>query len=67
MDELERLKAVERRFNAMLPLFEEARDALPAITKTSARLRGISPTLADRMDRVGIPDEWAKIDRCEDE
>lgn len=42
-----------RKLELMLPLFQEARDALPAITEHARRLRGISPTLADRMDRVG--------------
>lgn len=56
--ELERLLAIERRFLAMLPLFEEARDALPAITTQAAKLHNISPTLADRMDDVGIKERW---------
>lgn len=49
----------ERRLKAMMPLFEEARDALPAISESSRRLYNISPTLADRMDDVGIPERWA--------
>ncbi len=58
----ERLKAVERRFAAMLPLFEEARDALPAIPLALAKLCSIRFDLADRMDDVGVPDRWKAID-----
>jgi hypothetical protein len=62
--ENERLRDVEKRFMAMLPLFQEARDALPAISSASMRLRGLDPMLADRMDDVGIPDRWkAKLAR----
>lgn len=46
------------RLEAMLPLFQEARDALTALTTTQLKLHGISPTLADRMDEVGIPARW---------
>ena len=46
------------RLTAMLPLFEEARDALCVIPLATAKLRNISLTLADRMDDVGIPDRW---------
>lgn len=48
------------RLKAMMPLFEEARDALPAITRTAARLRKINLTLADRMDDVGNEERWQK-------
>lgn len=37
----------------VMPLFEEARDALTAITEAQRRLHGISATLADRMDVAG--------------
>ena len=37
----------------VMPLFQEARDALPAITEAQRRLHGISLTLADRMDIAG--------------
>jgi len=47
------------RLEALMPLFEEARDALPAITEISARLRGVRLDLADRMDAVGSPERWA--------
>jgi hypothetical protein len=57
--ELDRLRGVEARFQAMLPLFEEARDALCAVTKYAAKLHNISPTLAERMDEVGVPARWA--------
>ena len=58
------LERHERRLKAMMPLFEEARDALPAISETSRRLRNISSTLADRMDEVGDPVRWAALDRA---
>jgi hypothetical protein len=51
-----------RRLTAMLPLFQEARDALPAITLASAQLRGIRLDLADRMDDVGVAERWNAID-----
>lgn len=61
--EIEALRArvaeLEERLDAMMPLFEEARDALPAITLGSAKLRGIRLDLADRMDDVGDPERWA--------
>lgn len=41
------------KLEQILPVFQEARDALPAISQTSARLRGISLSLADRMDGAG--------------
>ena len=43
----------KHRLKTILPLFEEARDALPAITETSRKLRGIAADLADRMDEAG--------------
>ena len=63
--EIDRLRRVERRFCAMLPLFQEARDALPAISLASAKLRGISLSLADRMDDVGIADRWKSVEAAE--
>lgn len=44
----------------MLPLFEEARDALTAITEQQRVRHGISKTLADRMDVAGTFDlnDW---------
>ncbi len=41
------------KLSMVMPLFEEARDALAAITETQRRLYGISATLADRMDAAG--------------
>ena len=41
------------RLDEILPLFEEARDALPAINMASARLHGVDLTLGDRMDSAG--------------
>jgi hypothetical protein len=58
----QRLRASERRLKAMIPLFEEARDALTAIPLASAKLRGVRLDLADRMDDVGVPSRWEVID-----
>lgn len=41
------------RLRLIIPLFQEARDALPAITLVSAQLRGINLSLGDRMDEAG--------------
>lgn len=41
------------RLTAIIPLFQEARDALTAIPFASAKLRGLDLTLADRMDAAG--------------
>jgi len=41
------------RLETIIPLFEEARDALTAIPLASAKLRGIDLSLGDRMDRAG--------------
>ena len=54
-----RVAELEERLDAMMPLFEEARDAIPAITLGSAKLRGIRLDLADRMDDEGDPERWA--------
>jgi hypothetical protein len=50
---------LQARLLAMMPLFEEARDALTAISLASARLHGVRLDLADRMDDVGDPERWA--------
>ena len=50
--------ALKRRLAAMMPLFQEARDALPCITLAQAKLRGLRLDLADRMDDVGIAERW---------
>lgn len=44
----------------VMPLFQEARDALTAITEAQRIRHGISPTLADRMDVAGTYslDDW---------
>ena len=49
-----------RKLQMVMPLLEEARDALPAITEQQRVLRGISATLADRMDEAGTysVDDW---------
>lgn len=62
--EIERLRAqlAERdrdaeylrwRLNEILPLFEEARDALPAISIAAAKLHRVDLSLGDRMDKAG--------------
>ena len=61
-DEIIRLQAIERRIHDMMPLFTEARDALPAISLVAAKLHGVSLTLTDRMDGVGNPDHWQAMD-----
>lgn len=47
----------------VMPLFQEARDALTALTETQRKLHGISPTLADRMDIAGTYslDDWREF------
>ena len=51
----------KRRLRAMLPLFEEARDAITTIPLATARLRGLRLDLADRMDDVGVPERWTAL------
>lgn len=41
------------RLQTIVPLFQEARDAISTITELQRRLHGISPTLAERMDAAG--------------
>jgi hypothetical protein len=45
----------------VMPLFQESRDALPAITEQRRVLYGLSKTLADRMDVAGefSIDDWS--------
>lgn len=47
----------------VMPLFQEARDALPAITEAQRKLHGLSLTLADRMDIAGTfsLDDWTAL------
>jgi chromosome segregation ATPase len=63
-DDYERLKqslAIARedaayykwRLQEIMPLFQEARDALPAINLATAKLRGLSLDLDERMDAAG--------------
>jgi len=49
-------QAYEQRLAEVMPLFQEARDALPAISTSAAKLHGVSLTLAERMDAVGTKD-----------
>lgn len=60
--EIERLQESHRRLKAIMPLFQEARDAITAITLESAKLRGIRLDLADRMDQIGEADRWKEYD-----
>ena len=46
-------QAYEKRLAEIMPLFEEARDALTAITLVSAKLHRVDLSLAERMDEVG--------------
>lgn len=48
------------KLEMILPLFQEARDALTEITEEQRKRQGISPTLADRMDAAGTYsiDDW---------
>jgi hypothetical protein len=52
------------KLQLMIPLFQEARDAICAITETQRKAHGISPTLAERMDAAGTfsLDDWQKLD-----
>lgn len=52
---------LQARMNVMMPLFEEARDALCAISTTAAKLHNVRLDLADRMDDVGIPERWKAL------
>ncbi|MGA0608880.1 hypothetical protein [Caldimonas sp. KR1-144] len=54
-------EALEARLAEIMPLFVEARDALPAISEAARKLHGISPTLAERMDAVGTKDWRAAL------
>ena len=48
------------KLQMVIPLFQESRDALTAITEQQRKLHGISPTLAERMDEAGTfsLDDW---------
>ena len=46
------------RLEALMPLFQEARDALCAINTRAAKLYSVRLDLADRMDAVGVPEQW---------
>jgi hypothetical protein len=47
-------------------LLLEVRDALPAISLTSARLHGVSLTLADRIEKAIEPWKLPDCDECQD-
>lgn len=48
------------KLQMVMPLFQEARDALTAITEMQRKLHRIAPDLADRMDAAGTfsLDDW---------
>lgn len=52
-----------KKLAMVMPLFEEARDALTAISEQQRAVRCISPTLADRMDAAGTYsiDDWRDV------
>ena len=52
-----------KKLAMVMPLFEEARDALTAISEQQRAVRCISPTLADRMDVAGTYsiDDWRDV------
>lgn len=52
----------KRRLAAMIPLFEQARDAICMIPLTVAKLRGLDLKLGDKMDVVGVAEDWEKVD-----
>lgn len=47
------LAGAYNRLRRIIPVFEEARDALCALTVTQCRLHNIKLDLADRMDKLG--------------
>lgn len=53
-----KLERKNKHLDAIMSLFEEARDAITALTRNQCKLHKISFTLADRMDEVGIPQRW---------
>lgn len=61
-DDLEAMPAAYMlaKLQMVIPLFQEARDALTALTEAQRKLHGISPSLADRMDEAGTfsVDDW---------
>lgn len=61
-DDLEAMPAAYMlaKLQMVIPLFQEARDAMTAITEAQRKLHGISQTLADRMDEAGTfsVDDW---------
>lgn len=55
-------RSIERRCKAAISVLCEARDAIQCITTLQLKMHGISPTLADRMDDVGIRERWEALD-----
>ena len=52
-DKLDEAEYFKHRLKTIIPIFQEARDALTALTVTQVQLHGISLSLADRMDEAG--------------
>lgn len=50
------------KLRRVMPMLQEARDALTAITEAQRKLHGISASLADRMDAAGTYslDDWQR-------
>ena len=59
---LNELEERERRLLAIMPVFQEARDAITVITEHQRRLHNISIALADKMDELGEADKWKELD-----
>jgi len=62
--EIENLKKHKRRLQDMMPLFQEARDAITLIKLSTAKLHGLSLDLDKRMDDVGILERWEAMDEA---
>ena len=65
--EIKLAESRERRLRAILPVFQEARDALCVIPLSLAKRNNLRLDLADRMDDVGIPARWKMLDNKEQE
>lgn len=52
----------EAKVKTLIDLLIECRDALPAIPLVNARLRGVSLTLADRIEKCLVPWETTEDD-----
>jgi hypothetical protein len=59
-------RSMKRRLELAISVLCEARDAIQCITTTQLKLHNISPTLADRMDDVGIRERWEVINAAKE-